>query len=309
MGDCFTAFAMTIINRRHESHAAFFLQPMDAIDTIQGIRNKVASFKNEGRTVGFVPTMGALHEGHLLLIKLAQQHADEVVVSIYVNPKQFGPNEDFEEYPRTMESDLEKCAAAGVSAVFAPSDAIMYEDRMYLNIKIDSLNEYMDGGSRPGFFEGIVTIVNKLFNIITPDVAVFGQKDVQQFRILQQMVREFNHDVELVMGPIIRANDGLALSSRNAYLSKEQRKEAPSLYRALKYVKQQIQEGAKNLNLVLQHQQAELEAKGLKIDYLSVFSFDTIASVNEVKVGQKYILAGAVYLGETRLIDNMIIET
>ncbi|MBN2732464.1 MAG: pantoate--beta-alanine ligase [Balneolaceae bacterium] len=281
---------------------------MEAINTIQGIRDKVASFKNEGLKVGFVPTMGALHEGHISLIKLAQKYVDEVVVSIYVNPKQFGPDEDFEEYPRTMESDLAKCEAAGVSAVFAPSDAIIYEDETYLNITIDSLNTYMDGGSRPGFFEGIVTVVNKLLNIITPDVAVFGQKDVQQFRILQQMVREFNHNVQLIMGPIIRANDGLALSSRNAYLSGEQRKVAPSLYRALSYVKKQIENGAKNLDLVLKHQKTELEAKGLKIDYLDVFSFDTIAPVNEVKPKQKYILAGAVYLGETRLIDNIIIE-
>lgn len=281
---------------------------MQAIDTIQGIRAKVASFKKEGKTIGFVPTMGALHQGHMSLIKLAQQHADEVVVSIYVNPKQFGPDEDFEEYPRTMESDLEKCKQAGVSAVFTPSDAIMYEDKTYLNIEINSLNEYMDGGSRPGFFEGIVMVVNKFFNIITPDVAIFGQKDIQQFRILQQMVQEFNHDVKLIMGPIIRANEGLALSSRNAYLSDEQRKAAPSLYRALRYIKKQIDDGAKNLELMLEHQKAELEAKDLKIDYLNVFSFETITPVKKVKAGQKYILAGAVYCGETRLIDNMILE-
>ena len=281
---------------------------MKAIDNIPGIRKKIAGIRAEGKTVGFVPTMGALHAGHLSLIELARQHADEVVVSIYVNPKQFGPNEDFDEYPRTLTSDLEKCEQAGVSAVFAPSDAIMYDDETFLNIQIDTLNEHMDGGSRPGFFEGIVTVVNKLFNIITPDVAVFGQKDIQQFRILQQMVNEFNHDVELLMGPIIRANDGLALSSRNAYLSDEQRKIAPSLYRALNYVKGQIEDGAKRLNLVLQHQQAELEAKGLKIDYLNLFLFDTVMPVTDVKPQEKYILAGAVYCGETRLIDNMILE-
>lgn len=281
---------------------------MQATDTIQGIRDKVASYKTNGKTVGFVPTMGALHEGHLSLIKLAQQHADEVVVSIYVNPKQFGPDEDFGEYPRTLHSDLKKCEAAGVSAVFAPSDAIMYEDQTFLSIEVDTLNKYMDGGSRPGFFEGIVTVVNKLFNIINPDVAVFGQKDIQQVRILQQMVKEFNHEVKLVMGPIIRAGDGLALSSRNAYLSDEQRSVAPSLYRSLQYIQEQVANGAKNLDLVLQHQRAELEAKGLKIDYLNVFSFDTVAPVSDVKSEKKYILAGAVYCGKTRLIDNMILE-
>lgn len=281
---------------------------MQAINTIQGIRDKVASLKAEGKTVGFVPTMGALHAGHLSLIELAKKHADEVVVSIYVNPKQFGPDEDFEEYPRTMEADLRQCEELNVAAVFAPSDAIMYEEQTYLNIGIEQLNNYMDGGSRPGFFEGIITVVNKLFNIITPDIAVFGQKDIQQFIILQQMVREFNHDVELVMGPIIRADDGLALSSRNAYLDEGQRRRAPGLYRALRYIKHQIQDGVKQPAMLLKHQRAELEAKGLKIDYLNLFSMETLAPVERIEANKKYILAGAVYVGETRLIDNMILD-
>lgn len=281
---------------------------MTTFSQIEPLRNHIKQYKQAGKTVGFVPTMGALHQGHISLIQLAKEHADEVVISIYVNPKQFGPDEDFEEYPRMPEDDLEKCEEFGVAAVFAPSDAIMYEDKTYLSIEISELNEYMDGGSRPGFFEGIVTVVNKLFNIITPDVAVFGQKDIQQFRILQQMVWEFNHNVELVMGPIIRANDGLALSSRNQYLNADQRKLAPGLYRALKFVKRQIKDGAKNLELLLNHQQDELEAKGFKIDYLNLFSFETMKPAQKVKKGSKYILAGAVYLGETRLIDNIILE-
>jgi pantoate--beta-alanine ligase len=166
----------------------------------------------------------------------------------------------------------------------------------------------MDGSSRPGFFEGIVAVVNKLFNIITPDVAIFGQKDIQQFQILQQMAREFNHDVELMMGPVIRANDGLALSSRNDYLNDEQRKTAPGLYRALTYLKEQIQDGVKSPKLLLEHQKDELEAKGFKIDYLNVFSMGRIAPVDELKAQSRYILAGAAYLGETRLIDNMILK-
>ncbi len=281
---------------------------MQSFSQIDSVRTFVREQKRQGKTIGFVPTMGALHEGHLSLIRLARDHADEVVVSIYVNPEQFGPDEDFEEYPRQLEDDLEKCRQEGVSAVFSPSDDIMYEDRTYLSIHIEELNKHMDGGSRPGFFEGILLVVNKLFNIIQPDIAVFGQKDIQQFRILQQMVTEFNHDLELVMGPIVRANDGLALSSRNAYLSDQQRKVAPSLYRALGYVKKQIEDGAKQLDLVLKHQQAELEAKGFKIDYLNLFSFGKMAPVEKVSEGNTYILAGAVYLGETRLIDNMILE-
>jgi pantoate--beta-alanine ligase len=281
---------------------------MQVINTIKSIRDEAASFKNNGKTIGFVPTMGALHEGHISLIKLAKKHADEVIVSIYVNPKQFGPDEDFEEYPRPMESDLQKCEELGVAAVFAPSDAIMYGNQNFLSIKIDRLNEYMDGASRPGFFEGIVTVANKLFNIITPDVAVFGQKDIQQFQILLQMVREFNHNVKLVMGPIIRANDGLALSSRNAYLNDEQRKVAPGLYRALSYLKEQILDGVKDPKLLLNHQIDELEAKGFEIDYLNTFSLNKMVPADALKQDKKYILAGAVYLDETRLIDNMILE-
>ncbi|MDZ7683564.1 MAG: pantoate--beta-alanine ligase [Fodinibius sp.] len=200
---------------------------MEAITSIPDIREKVQALKQEGKSVAFVPTMGALHEGHLSLFRLAQERADEVVVSIYVNPEQFAPDEDFEEYPRELDDDLAKCEDEGVATVFAPSDDIMYCGEQFLRIEVDDLNDHMDGGSRPGFFEGILLIVNKLFNIIEPDFAVFGQKDIQQFRILQQMVDEFNHDVEMVMGPIKRANDGLALSSRNAYLDDEQRKLAP----------------------------------------------------------------------------------
>jgi pantoate--beta-alanine ligase len=281
---------------------------MQAIKSIDDIREKVQSLKQEGNAIALVPTMGALHEGHFSLFRLAQEHADEVVVSIYVNPEQFGPDEDFEEYPRELQEDLQKCEKEGVATVFAPTDEVMYPGEQFLHIEVDELNEHMDGGSRPGFFEGILLVVNKLFNIIEPDVAVFGQKDIQQFRILQQMVSEFNHDVELVLGPIKRANDGLALSSRNKYLNDEQRKLAPGLYRSLQYIGRQITDGAKNVELLLDHQKDELEAKGFKIDYLNLFSLEKMKPVTHPEKDSKYILAGAVYLGETRLIDNIIIE-
>lgn len=281
---------------------------MEAIQTIEDIRAKVKTFKKAEKSVGFVPTMGALHEGHLSLFRLAQQYADVVVVSIYVNPEQFGPDEDFEEYPRRLDEDLRKCKNEGIDAVFAPTDEIIYSSEKYLRIEVDELNEYMDGGSRPGFFEGILLVVNKLFNIIEPDYAAFGQKDIQQFRILQQMVDEFNHNVNLLMGPIQRANDGLALSSRNAYLTDEQRTLAPGLYRSLRYIEKQISEGVTNVSLLLNHQKSELEAKGFEIDYLNLFSFKKMTPVKELEAGSKYILAGAVYLGETRLIDNIIID-
>jgi pantoate--beta-alanine ligase len=282
---------------------------MKPTKTIEGIREEVTSLKKKGRKIGFVPTMGALHAGHLSLIELAQQHADEVIVSIYVNPRQFGPDEDFDEYPRTLESDLQQCAEMGVSAVFTPTDDIMYDGGSYLSIQVEGLNKYMDGASRPGFYEGILLVVNKLFNIIQPDLAVFGQKDIQQFRILQQMAREFNHPVEFLMGPIMRADDGLAISSRNRYLTDEERKASPGLYRSLHYVKNQLQSGVKKPKLLLNHQKAELQEKGFKIDYLGVFSLDKMTPVLELQPGRKYILAGAVYLAETRLIDNVMIET
>jgi len=281
---------------------------MEAIQSIDEIRNEVRALKREGKTVGFVPTMGALHEGHLSLVRIAKEKADAVVVSIYVNPEQFSPEEDFEEYPRHLDDDLEICKKEGVDLVFCPTDKIMYTSEKYLRIEIDELNQHMDGASRPGFFEGIVLVVNKLFNIVEPDIAVFGQKDIQQFRILERMVLEMNHDVELVMGPIRRANDGLALSSRNAYLNEEERLIAPGLYRSLKYLEQQITGGVRNLELLLEHQKSELEAKGFEIDYLNLFSFDRMAPVESVEKSRKYILAGAVYLRETRLIDNLIFE-
>lgn len=281
---------------------------MNVCETIPEIRAEVDRNCQLRKSIGFVPTMGALHEGHLSLFDIASRRCDTVIVSIYVNPEQFGPDEDFEEYPRQLEEDLQKCRDHGVDTVFVPDDEMMYGAGKFLRMEIDELNRYMDGASRPGFFEGILLVVNKLFNIVQPDLAVFGQKDIQQFRILQQMVTEFHLPVELVMAPIVRANDGLALSSRNAYLDDEQRQLAPSLYRSLNYVKGQIEGGARNPGLLLEHQRSELEAKGLKIDYLDLFDFKRIHPVSQPERNMKYILAGAVYLGESRLIDNMIIE-
>ncbi|MDZ7808737.1 MAG: pantoate--beta-alanine ligase [Gracilimonas sp.] len=277
--------------------------------TIDEIREQVNRLKREGKTVAFVPTMGALHRGHLSLMELAKAHADEVVVSIYVNPEQFGPNEDFEDYPRQLDDDIKSCDKEGVGIVFTPNDEIMYgSGKKYLSIKVQELNNYMDGGSRPGFFEGIVLIVNKLFNIVEPDFAVFGQKDIQQVQIIRQMVKEFNHNLEIIVAPIERAEDGLALSSRNAYLSEEHRKIAPLLYQALKRVENEIRNGVLEPEKLLKKQQDELEAKGFKNDYLNMFSHHTMEPVVKLEEGKTYILAGAGYLGKTRLIDNIILD-
>ncbi len=281
---------------------------MEICRTINDVRQAVAAKRQKGNRISFVPTMGALHEGHLSLMRLARQDANTVVVSIYVNPTQFGPNEDFDTYPRDLESDIEKCKNEGVEIIFAPTHEEIYNDETYLTIGIESLNSSMCGASRPGFFEGVLLIVNKLFNIVKPDSAVFGQKDIQQFQILSRMVQEFNHDIEMIMGPIERANDGLALSSRNQYLNEKERQAAPGLYRSLRYIKEQISDGVSTPSLLIKHQESELEAKGLKIDYLNVFSMQTLQPEKHVEKGGKYIVAGAVYAGNTRLIDNLLIE-
>jgi pantoate--beta-alanine ligase len=281
---------------------------MNVLGTIEEIRSEISKIKSEGKRVGFVPTMGALHEGHVSLIKHAKEKSDVVVVSVFVNPEQFGPNEDFDTYPRELDEDLKKCENEGVSVVFTPDRNELYDEPKYLKIKVEHLNTHMCGASRPGFFEGVLLVVNKLFNIVNPDVALFGQKDIQQFQIITQMVKEFNHGVELVMVPISRANDGLALSSRNAYLNPEERRTAPGLYRTLQYIEKQISEGVDRPALLIEHQMSELEAKGFKIDYLNTFSFKTLQPVKTLKKNSQYIVAGAVWLGKTRLIDNIIIE-
>jgi len=281
---------------------------IEVAEAVDEIREVVGSWKKQGKAVGLVPTMGALHSGHLSLIRRAVENADEVVVSIYVNPTQFGPDEDYEEYPRQLEDDIKKCREEGVGAVFCPSDEIMYEDREYLSIQIDQLNETMCGASREGHFEGVLQIVNKLFNVVKPDLAVFGQKDIQQYILIEQMVREFKHDIRLIQGDIVRANDGLAVSSRNRYLSDEQRTIAPGLYRSLRYLKQQLGPDVDNVSLMIRHQQDELEAKGFEIDYLNIFDYKTLEPIEQMESDHTYILAGAVYLGETRLIDNMLLR-
>jgi pantoate--beta-alanine ligase len=281
---------------------------MDICKTIEQTRKAIGEIKNTGKSIALVPTMGALHNGHISLIRLARQHADHVVVSIFVNPTQFGPNEDFNTYPREIDEDINKCRYENVSLIFAPETDEIYDDEKYFSICIERLNEQMCGATRPGFFEGVMLIVNKLFNITRPDIAIFGQKDIQQFQIISRMVEEFNHDIELLLAPIERANDGLALSSRNAYLNSEERTIAPGLFRALQYIEKQIESGVYTPKLLIDHQKSELEAKGFKIDYLDVFSLKTLKPAITLQENRKYILAGAVWLGKTRLIDNILIE-
>ena len=275
---------------------------------IAELRSLISVYKQAGKKVSFVPTMGALHRGHLSLIRLAKQHSDVVVVSIYVNPKQFAPNEDFATYPISLDQDLDFCKAEGVSLVFTPNTQVMYHQELFFSIDIRELNTHLDGASRQGYFQGIALVVNKLFNIVEPDIAIFGQKDYQQFKVIEAMVREFNHGLKLLMAPIERDHDGLALSSRNAYLSPEERAKAPMLYKALETAQEAIGKGMENVTSLLENLQEELRMAGFRNDYFGVYSADRLQPVIRMEKDTEYVLAIAAYLGKARLIDNIIVR-
>jgi len=273
--------------------------------TVADIRLWVQSRKEIGLRIGFVPTMGALHSGHLALVERSNELADETVVSIFVNPTQFGPNEDLSRYPRPIEDDLEKCLETNVQAVFLPSPEEMYSNESFIRFQVDKLGDHLCGASRPGHFSGVVQVVNKLFNIVQPDLSVFGQKDYQQYRILERMVEEFNHPIEMVMHPTIRSVDGLALSSRNMYLNDQERVIAPRLYATMRQMADHLKEYP-SVAPAVKHARSELEMAGFKIDYLSVVSHVDLQPVTQIDGTS--VIACAVYLGSTRLIDNIILE-
>lgn len=269
------------------------------------MRSWVRSIRTQGRTLGFVPTMGALHDGHLQLVKHSIGLTDETIVSIFVNPTQFGPNEDLNKYPRPFDDDLEKCRQAGVSAVFHPSALDMYGDGCIIGFKLDKMGDHLCGASRPGHFSGIIQVVNKLFNIIQPNIAVFGQKDYQQYRILQRMVDEFNHPLTIILHPTVRAADGLALSSRNRYLSEAERSAAPKIFKELKQISSDLTDKPDVSRTVIASKE-RLMAAGFKIDYISVVSNNDLQPL--VTAGGTCVVAIAVYLGTTRLIDNLLVD-
>ena len=279
---------------------------MQVTGHIPELRDIIRGYKKVGKRVSFVPIMGALHDGHLSLIRLAKKHSDVVVVSIYVNPKQFAPNEDFASYPSTLEQDMNFCDQEGVSLIFTPDTEVMYNQELFFSIDIHTLNDYLDGASRQGYFQGIALVVNKLFNIVEPDVAIFGQKDYQQYKVIEALVEEFNHGVELLMAPIERAPDGLALSSRNAYLTPAQREVAPLLYQCLLSAKVQIEQGMKDWATMFLHLQQELLEAGFRNDYFGIFDTEKLHPVDKIVEGQRYLIAVAAYLGKARLIDNVI---
>lgn len=274
-----------------------------AAELKQAISQAKSEAKAKNATVALVPTMGALHRGHLELIRIAKAKAEICVVSIFVNPTQFLAGEDLERYPKPIDQDIAACESMDVDILFCPKVDQMYEHNSYIGFSIDTLANGLCGKSRPGHFEGVIQIVNKLFNLVQPEFAVFGQKDYQQFRIIEQMVEEFMHPVNLVMAPITRDFDGLALSSRNRYLSAEERKRANSLYKALDLIKNSV---LTNRTIELQPAKQILTKAGLKIDYIGVYDVNTLQPITSVKGNAKCVAAGAVYVGKTRLIDNLL---
>lgn len=260
----------------------------------------------DGKRIGLVPTMGALHEGHLSLIRAARAQSDVAAVSIFVNPLQFGPKEDLAKYPRTFERDCQLLEAEKVDLLFAPSNVDMYPAGATTFVTVEGLSERLCGRSRPGHFRGVTTVVSKLFHIVEPDLAFFGQKDAAQAAIIQRMVRDLNFPVRIVVCPIVREKDGLALSSRNAYLDPQQRKQALALYRSLMQVQTLTETGERNAaRLIEAGKQVIAEESGVRLDYFEVVNPETLEPVADVSHGA--LVAVAAFVGATRLIDNVLL--
>jgi len=276
------------------------------VRTVADLRSHVAKWRKEGERVALVPTMGALHAGHLSLVTLARGKADRVVVSIFINPIQFGPREDFNTYPRQEASDLDKLAKAGGDLVFVPDGAEMYPEGFSTRVKVFDLTDDLCGAARPNHFEGVATVVTKLLLQAGPDLAVFGEKDYQQLLVVRRLVRDLNIPVEIVGAPIVREEDGLALSSRNVYLSPAERKTAPLLYRTISEVAANLAKG-EGADAAALAGRFKLEAAGFRIDYVAVRDPETLKPLSgPVKPGTR-VLAAA-YLGKTRLIDNVAVS-
>ena len=277
------------------------------VTTIPEVRAVVDGVRLQAKTVGFVPTMGALHEGHAALIRAARARSDYVVVSIFVNPTQFGPNEDFAKYPRTLEADRKLCGEAGGDVIFAPRVEEMYPSNSFTFVDVEALGDHLCGATRPGHFRGVCTVVLKLFNIVRPDVAHFGAKDYQQARIIAQMVRDLNVPVEVAVEPTVREPDGLAMSSRNRYLTPEERAVAPLIRRALEAARAQALAGESDAARLESALRARLgEIPGARVHYARVVDAETLQPV--ARLDRPAVAAAAVFLGPPRLIDNVVVS-
>ena len=281
---------------------------MNTLHTIAQLRAALARARQDGKRIGLVPTMGNLHAGHVTLVNKARQRTDFVVVSIFVNPLQFGAGEDLESYPRTLEEDQRKVLDAGADLVFAPNVKEIYPEGMdgHTRISVPVVSEGLCGASRPGHFEGVATVVCKLLNIVQPDLAVFGQKDYQQLAVIRKMAHDLCLPVHVMGEPTVRAEDGLALSSRNGYLSAEQRQTAPVLFETLQQVAKSVKDGERDYPVLIEAARQRLADSGLRADYLDLRDALTLNPVNADT--RDMVILAAAYLGNTRLIDNLLFD-
>nr|WP_152849039.1 pantoate--beta-alanine ligase [Escherichia coli] len=278
------------------------------IETLPLLRQQIRRLRMEGKRVALVPTMGNLHDGHMKLVDEAKARADVVVVSIFVNPMQFDRPEDLARYPRTLQEDCEKLNKRKVDLVFAPSVKEIYPNgtETHTYVDVPGLSTMLEGASRPGHFRGVSTIVSKLFNLVQPDIACFGEKDFQQLALIRKMVADMGFDIEIVGVPIMRAKDGLALSSRNGYLTAEQRKIAPGLYKVLSSIADKLQAGERDLDEIIAIAGQELNEKGFRADDIQIRDADTLLEVSENS--KRAVILVAAWLGDARLIDNKMVE-
>ena len=278
------------------------------IETLPLLRQQIRRLRMEGKRVALVPTMGNLHDGHMKLVDEAKARADVVVVSIFVNPMQFDRPEDLARYPRTLQEDCEKLNKRKVDLVFAPSVKEIYPNgtETHTYVDVPGLSTMLEGASRPGHFRGVSTIVSKLFNLVQPDIACFGEKDFQQLALIRKMVADMGFDIEIVGVPIMRAKDGLALSSRNGYLTAEQRKIAPGLYKVLSSIADKLQGGERDLDEIITIAGQELNEKGFRADDIQIRDADTLLEVSETS--KRAVILVAAWLGDARLIDNKMVE-
>ena len=280
---------------------------MKVLNTISEVRNLVKEWKTQGLKIGFVPTMGYLHEGHESLIRKASEENDRVVVSIFVNPIQFGPKEDLSTYPRDLERDSKVCESAGADIIFHPENEEMYFKDFSTFVDMNGLTDGLCGKSRPTHFRGVCTVVTKLFNIVAPDRAYFGEKDAQQLAVIKRMVRDLNIDIEIIGCPIVKEKDGLAKSSRNTYLSVEERNAATILNKSLTLAKEKIQAGERDSEVIIKLIQEVINSEKLaRIDYIEVV--DSLSMEKVERIEKSVLVAIAVFIGKTRLIDNFTYE-
>jgi len=280
---------------------------MQVYRSVRSLAKKVSEIKKRNKTIGLVPTMGFLHEGHASLVRKARKDTDYVIVSIFVNPSQFGPKEDFKKYPRDLKRDLDICKIEGADIIFVPKPKDMYPDGYSTYVSVEGITEKLCGASRPGHFRGVATVVVKLFNIAMPDIAYFGQKDAQQAIVIKKMAEDLNMDVDVKIMPIVREKDGLAMSSRNAYLSSGERIQAASLYKALRLAKRLFDHGERNSAKIISRMREIIgKEPDAKIDYIAIVDTKELKAVK--KISGRALAAVAARVGNTRLIDNVILN-